>query len=78
MAVLLGTSLVVTFNGNEALCGILRFHVQICHAVSYHRSKIKKVQRVSFIVLGVVDFVSLAFIIVGCRRKDKTTSRVDG
>ncbi|XP_057803834.1 probable LRR receptor-like serine/threonine-protein kinase At3g47570 [Salvia miltiorrhiza] len=66
------------FKGNEALCGIPKFHVQICSSISNHRSKRKKVERASFIVFGVVAFisvVSLAFIIVRNKRKDKTTSR---
>ncbi|XP_057796852.1 receptor kinase-like protein Xa21 [Salvia miltiorrhiza] len=66
------------FKGNEALCGIPKFHVQICSSISNHRSKRKKVERASFIVFGVVAFisvVSLAFIIVKNKRKDKTTSR---
>ncbi|XP_057799530.1 probable LRR receptor-like serine/threonine-protein kinase At3g47570 [Salvia miltiorrhiza] len=66
------------FKGNEALCGIPKFHVQICSSITNHRSKRKKVERASFIVFGVVAFisvVSLAFIIVKNKRKDKTTSR---
>ncbi|XP_057803831.1 LRR receptor-like serine/threonine-protein kinase EFR [Salvia miltiorrhiza] len=66
------------FKGNEALCGIPKFHVQICSSISNHRSKRKKVERASFIVFGVVAFisvVSLAFIIVRNKRKDKTTRR---
>ncbi|XP_057790839.1 probable LRR receptor-like serine/threonine-protein kinase At3g47570 [Salvia miltiorrhiza] len=69
-----------SFKGNEALCGIPRFHVRICPIVSSHGSKTKKVERASFIVFGGVAFisvVSLAFIIVGCKRKDKTTKEVD-
>ncbi|XP_057799664.1 putative receptor-like protein kinase At3g47110 [Salvia miltiorrhiza] len=67
-----------SFKGNEALCGIPKFHVQNCSSISNHRSKRKKVERASFIVFGVVAFisvVSLAFIIVKNKRKDKTTSR---
>ncbi|XP_057803816.1 LRR receptor-like serine/threonine-protein kinase EFR [Salvia miltiorrhiza] len=66
------------FKGNEALCGIPKFHVQICSSISNHRSKRKKVERASFIVFGIVAFisvVSLAFIIVKNKRKDKTTGR---
>ncbi|XP_057803768.1 receptor kinase-like protein Xa21 [Salvia miltiorrhiza] len=69
-----------SFKGNEALCGIPKFHVQICSSISNHRSKRKKVERASFIVFGVVAFisvVSLAFIIVRNKRKDKTTREVD-
>ncbi|XP_057803777.1 probable LRR receptor-like serine/threonine-protein kinase At3g47570 [Salvia miltiorrhiza] len=68
------------FKGNEALCGIPKFHVQICSSISNHKSKRKKVERASFIVFGVVAFisiVSLAFIIVKNKRKDKTTREVD-
>ncbi|XP_057796934.1 receptor kinase-like protein Xa21 [Salvia miltiorrhiza] len=68
------------FKGNEALCGIPKFHVQICSPISNHRSKRKKVERASFIVFGVVAFISvvyLAFIIVRNKRKDKTTREVD-
>ncbi|XP_057799511.1 receptor kinase-like protein Xa21 [Salvia miltiorrhiza] len=69
-----------SFKGNEALCGIPKFHVQICSSISNHRSKRKKVERASFIVFGVVAFISvvcLAFIIVKNKRKDKTTREVD-
>ncbi|XP_057803770.1 receptor kinase-like protein Xa21 [Salvia miltiorrhiza] len=69
-----------SFKGNEALCGIPNFHVQICSSISNHRSKRNKVERVSFIVFGVVAFisvVSLTFIIVRNKRKDKTTREVD-
>ncbi|XP_057799486.1 receptor kinase-like protein Xa21 [Salvia miltiorrhiza] len=69
-----------SLKGNEALCGIPKFHVQICSSISNHRSKRKKVERASFIVFGVVAFisvVSLAFIIVRNKRKDKTTREVD-
>ncbi|XP_057803779.1 receptor kinase-like protein Xa21 [Salvia miltiorrhiza] len=69
-----------SFKGNEALCGIPNFHVQICSSISNHRSKRKKVVRATFIVFGVVAFlsiVSLAFIIVRNKRKDKTTRDVD-
>ncbi|XP_057803814.1 receptor kinase-like protein Xa21 [Salvia miltiorrhiza] len=68
------------FKGNEALCGIPKFHVQICSSISNHISKRKKVERASFIIFGVVAFisvVSLAFIIVRNKRKDKTTREVD-
>ncbi|XP_057803801.1 receptor kinase-like protein Xa21 [Salvia miltiorrhiza] len=67
-----------SFKGNEALCGIPKFRVQICSSISNHRSKRKKVERASFIAFGVVAFisvVSLAFIIVRNKRKDKATSR---
>ncbi|XP_057799483.1 receptor kinase-like protein Xa21 [Salvia miltiorrhiza] len=66
------------FKGNEALCGSPKFHVKICPSISNHISKRKKVERASFIVFGVVAFisvVSLTFIIVRNKRKDKTTSR---
>ncbi|XP_057803796.1 probable LRR receptor-like serine/threonine-protein kinase At3g47570 [Salvia miltiorrhiza] len=69
-----------SFKGNEALCGIPKFHVQICSSISNHRSKRKKVERASFIIFGVVAFISvvyLAFIIVRNKRKDKTTREVD-
>ncbi|XP_057789346.1 probable LRR receptor-like serine/threonine-protein kinase At3g47570 [Salvia miltiorrhiza] len=69
-----------SFKGNEALCGIPKFHVQICSSISNHRSKRKKVERASFIVFGVVAFisiVSLAFVIVRNKRKDKTAREVD-
>ncbi|XP_057803778.1 probable LRR receptor-like serine/threonine-protein kinase At3g47570 [Salvia miltiorrhiza] len=69
-----------SFKGNEALCGIPKFHVQICSSISNHRSKRKKVERASFIVFGVVAFISvvcLAFIIVRNKRKDKTNREVD-
>ena len=69
-----------SFKENEALCGIQRFHVPICPVVSDHRSKRKKVERASFIAFGVATFisiVSLAFIFVRYRRKDKTTRDVD-
>ncbi|XP_057797792.1 probable LRR receptor-like serine/threonine-protein kinase At3g47570 [Salvia miltiorrhiza] len=69
-----------SFKGNEALCGIPRFHVQACPAASTHRSKKKNVELALFIALGVVAFisvVSLAFIIVRYRRKEQTSSRVD-
>ncbi|XP_057803798.1 receptor kinase-like protein Xa21 [Salvia miltiorrhiza] len=69
-----------SFKGNEALCGVPKFHVQICSSISNHISKRKKVERASFIVFGVVAFisvVSLAFIIVINKRKDKTTREVD-
>ncbi|KAL1562633.1 non-specific serine/threonine protein kinase [Salvia divinorum] len=69
-----------SFKGNEALCGIPRFHVPVCPAVSNHGSKRKKVERASFVAFGVVAFisiVSLAFILVRCKRKDNTTIEVD-
>ncbi|XP_057796832.1 probable LRR receptor-like serine/threonine-protein kinase At3g47570 isoform X1 [Salvia miltiorrhiza] len=69
-----------SFKGNEALCGIPKFHVQICSSISNHKSKRKKVERASFIIFGVVAFilvVSLAFIIVRNKRKDMTTREVD-
>ncbi|XP_057803782.1 receptor kinase-like protein Xa21 [Salvia miltiorrhiza] len=69
-----------SFKGNEALCGIPNFHVQICSSISNHRPKRKKVVRVSFIVFGVVAFisvVSLAFIVVRNKRKDKRNREVD-
>ncbi|XP_057799474.1 receptor kinase-like protein Xa21 isoform X1 [Salvia miltiorrhiza] len=69
-----------SFKGNTALCGIPQFHVQTCSSISNHRSKRKKVERALFIVFGVVAFisiVSLAFIIVRNKRKDKTTREVD-
>ncbi|XP_057796847.1 probable LRR receptor-like serine/threonine-protein kinase At3g47570 [Salvia miltiorrhiza] len=69
-----------SFKGNGALCGIPKFHVQICPTVSKHIAKRKKVERASFIVFGVVAFisvVSLAFIIVKNKRKDKMTREVD-
>ncbi|XP_057799488.1 receptor kinase-like protein Xa21 [Salvia miltiorrhiza] len=69
-----------SFMGNEALCGIPKFHVQICSSISNHRSKRKKVEQTSFIVFGVVAFIlvaSLASIIVRNKRKDKTTREVD-
>ncbi|XP_057799506.1 receptor kinase-like protein Xa21 [Salvia miltiorrhiza] len=69
-----------SFKGNEALCGIPKFHVQICSSISNHTSKRNKVERASFIVFGVVAFisiVSLAFIIVKNKRKDKMTREVD-
>ncbi|XP_057796857.1 probable LRR receptor-like serine/threonine-protein kinase At3g47570 [Salvia miltiorrhiza] len=69
-----------SFKGNEALCGIPKFHVPICRVVSNHISKRKKVERASFIVLGVVSIssvVSVAFIAVRYKRKAKTTREVD-
>ncbi|XP_047949356.1 probable LRR receptor-like serine/threonine-protein kinase At3g47570 [Salvia hispanica] len=69
-----------SFKGNEALCGIPRFHVPICLAVSNHVSKRKRVERALFVAFGVVAFVSivsLAFILFRCKRKDKTTREVD-
>ncbi|XP_057790835.1 receptor kinase-like protein Xa21 [Salvia miltiorrhiza] len=69
-----------SFKGNEALCGIPKFHVRICPAVSNHESKRQKVKRALFIVLGAVAFISVvfvAFIIARYKRKDKTTREVD-
>ncbi|XP_057799457.1 receptor kinase-like protein Xa21 isoform X2 [Salvia miltiorrhiza] len=69
-----------SFKGNEALCGIPKFHIQICPSISNHTSKRKKVERALFIVFGVVAFISvlsLAFIIVRNKRKDKMTREVD-
>ncbi|XP_057796411.1 receptor kinase-like protein Xa21 [Salvia miltiorrhiza] len=69
-----------SFKGNEALCGIPKFHVPICPVVSNHISKRKKVERALFIVLGVVSIssvVSVAFIAVRYKRKAKTTREVD-
>ncbi|XP_057797253.1 probable LRR receptor-like serine/threonine-protein kinase At3g47570 [Salvia miltiorrhiza] len=69
-----------SFKGNEALCGIPKFHVQICSSIYNHRSKRKKVEQAPFIIFGVVAFisvVSLAFIIVRYKRKDKRTREVD-
>ncbi|XP_047964983.1 LRR receptor-like serine/threonine-protein kinase EFR [Salvia hispanica] len=69
-----------SFRGNEALCGIPRYHVRICSAVSNPGSKRKRVELALFIILGVVGFisvVSLALIFVRYRRKDEITSRAD-
>ncbi|XP_047972929.1 probable LRR receptor-like serine/threonine-protein kinase At3g47570 [Salvia hispanica] len=69
-----------SFIGNVALCGIPRFHVSTCLVVSNHRSRWNKVKRVSFVALGVVAFISiafLAFIIVRCKRKDSTCREVN-
>ncbi|XP_057794955.1 probable LRR receptor-like serine/threonine-protein kinase At3g47570 [Salvia miltiorrhiza] len=69
-----------SFKGNEALCGIPRFHVPICPAVSNPRLKRKKVKLASFIGVGVVALiivVSLAFIFVRYKRNDNQTRRVE-
>ncbi|XP_042032401.1 receptor kinase-like protein Xa21 [Salvia splendens] len=69
-----------SFKGNKALCGIPRFHVPICLAVSDHRSKRKKVEQDSFIAFETValfSIVSLALIFVRYKRKDKKTRDVD-
>ena len=69
-----------SFVGNEALCGIPKFHVSACLAVSNHRSRWNKVKRALFVALGVVAFISiasLALIFVVCKRKDSTGREVD-
>ncbi|XP_047950291.1 probable LRR receptor-like serine/threonine-protein kinase At3g47570 [Salvia hispanica] len=70
-----------SFKGNGALCGIPRFLVPVCPGVSNHvLSKRKKVGRALFVAFGVVafiSFVSLAFILIRCKRKVKTTREVD-
>ncbi|XP_047945519.1 probable LRR receptor-like serine/threonine-protein kinase At3g47570 [Salvia hispanica] len=69
-----------SFKGNEALCGIPRFHIPICPADSGHKSKREKVERAIFIAFGTVAFisiVSLALIFGRHKRKDKTAREVD-
>ncbi|XP_057806307.1 putative receptor-like protein kinase At3g47110 isoform X2 [Salvia miltiorrhiza] len=70
-----------SFKGNEALCGIPRFHVTLCHVVSTHKSKRKKLKIVLFILAGVVAFTTilcLGFIFLRYRRKGKVASGTDG
>ncbi|KAI3466750.1 hypothetical protein Pfo_023413 [Paulownia fortunei] len=71
-----------SFKANEALCGIPRFHVPLCHTVSNHRSRRKKAAHFAlFILFGVVAFimvVSLTFIFIRYRRKYRAASRIDG
>ncbi|KAI3466146.1 hypothetical protein Pfo_022809 [Paulownia fortunei] len=70
-----------SFKANEALCGTPRFYVPLCHTVSKHRSRRKRVRFALFILFGVVAFVmlvSLAFIFLRYKRKDKAASRIDG
>ncbi|KAL7103861.1 hypothetical protein ACP275_08G206100 [Erythranthe tilingii] len=73
-----------SFIGNEALCGIPRFHVLVCsHNVSKHNSRIKSLRLTLFILSGFValtSLVSLAFIIFirYRRKKDIVVHTTDG
>ncbi|KAL7102807.1 hypothetical protein ACP275_08G140600 [Erythranthe tilingii] len=70
-----------SFKANEALCGIPRFHVPLCnHDVFKRRSRMKRVHLALFIVIGVVAFISflsLAFMLVRYRRKNKAVNGID-
>lgn len=67
-----------SFKGNVALCGIPRFHVPICQAVSNHRSKWKKKGQALFIgVVVFISIISLVFLFDRYKRKGKTTREVD-
>ncbi|KAG8365554.1 hypothetical protein BUALT_Bualt18G0117100 [Buddleja alternifolia] len=66
---------VESFKGNEALCGSPRFHVSSCNTISKHRSKKKTLSRALLVLIAVVSFIvliiSLAFILLRYRRKDR-------
>ncbi|KAL8508556.1 hypothetical protein ACS0TY_018978 [Phlomoides rotata] len=69
-----------SFKANKALCGIPRFHVPPCRIVLKHILRRKKVEFVLFIIAGLVvlvTVVSLAFIFVRYKKKDKVASRTD-
>ncbi|XP_012830023.1 PREDICTED: probable LRR receptor-like serine/threonine-protein kinase At3g47570 [Erythranthe guttata] len=70
-----------SFKGNEALCGIPRFHVPLCnHNVSKHSPRMKNVRLALFIAIGVVAFISIlsfVFIFVRYRRKNKAVNGID-
>ncbi|EYU43327.1 hypothetical protein MIMGU_mgv1a021297mg, partial [Erythranthe guttata] len=70
-----------SFKGNEALCGIPRFHVPLCnHNVSKHKSRMRRAHLALFILIGVVAFISLlslVFIFVRYRRKNNTVEGID-
>ncbi|KAL8513142.1 hypothetical protein ACS0TY_019358 [Phlomoides rotata] len=69
-----------SFKANKALCGIPRFHVPPCRIVLKHILRMKKVEFVLFIIAGlvvIVTVVSLAFIFVRYKKKDKVAGRTD-
>ncbi|KAL8513144.1 hypothetical protein ACS0TY_019360 [Phlomoides rotata] len=65
-----------SFKGNDALCGSSSLRgIPICHIASRHKSTRKKVEFSLFILAGVIaliTIVTLLFICVRYRRKDKT------
>ncbi|KAL8513147.1 hypothetical protein ACS0TY_019363 [Phlomoides rotata] len=65
-----------SFKGNDALCGSSSLRgIPICHIASRHKSTRKKVEFSLFILAGVIaliTIVTLIFICVRCKRKDKT------
>ncbi|KAL8513151.1 hypothetical protein ACS0TY_019367 [Phlomoides rotata] len=65
-----------SFKGNDALCGSSSLRgIPICHIASRHKSTRKKVEFSLFILAGVValiTIVTLIFICVRCKRKNKT------
>ncbi|XP_057795121.1 receptor kinase-like protein Xa21 [Salvia miltiorrhiza] len=70
-----------SFKGNEALCGIPRFHVPPCHIANKHRSQRMKVELALFIIVGIVAFTTiccLGFIFLLYKRKYKAISETEG
>ncbi|KAL8508549.1 hypothetical protein ACS0TY_018973 [Phlomoides rotata] len=69
-----------SFKGNDALCESAGLHgIPICHIASRHKSTWKKVEFSLFILAGVValiTIVTLIFICVRCKRKDKTINGI--
>ncbi|XP_057797605.1 probable LRR receptor-like serine/threonine-protein kinase At3g47570 [Salvia miltiorrhiza] len=68
-----------SFKGNKALCGIPRFDVPPCPVVDNHRSKLKKVKFILFILGGIAVFATImcfSFIFLRYKRKVKAIDAI--